>query len=306
MLGSAAQIVAIGEILWDVFPDGERLGGAPFNFAAQTARLGHSTALLSAVGDDERGRKAIAEARRLEVSTELIRTVQTPPTGHVTVSVDGGGQPDYVIHRPAAYDRLELTDAAAQAIRETPPEWVYFGTLLQTDPAAKATTLRLLDAAPKARRLYDVNLRKGSYSRELLAELLPLATVLKINGDETAEVRRLLGDPESDVEMFAREYAARYGYEGVCVTLSADGCYVLWNGREVRATRYPVSVQDAVGAGDAFAAAFVHGVSSGWTVERTADFANRVGALIASRQGATPAWTVAEAMALERQQEPRG
>lgn len=300
MLEPAAQIVAIGEILWDVFPDGERLGGAPFNFTAQAACLGHSAALLSAVADDERGNKALAEARRLEVATELIGTVKTPPTGHVTVAVDEGGQPDYVIHRPAAYDRVELADAAAQAIAANPPDWVYFGTLLQTDSAARATTLRLLDAAPRARRIYDVNLRKDSYSRELLAELLPLATVLKINASEAAEVRRLLGEPESDIETFAREYAVRYGYEGVCVTLGADGCYVLWDGREVRSQSYPVTVRDAVGSGDAFAAAFVHGVSSGWTTEKTADFANRVGSLIASRSGAVPAWTVAEAMALER------
>ena len=292
--------MAIGEILWDVFPDGERLGGAPFNFAAQAAGLGHKTALLSAVARDERGRKALAEAQRLAVATELIRTVEAPPTGHVTVSVDEDGQPDYVIHRPAAYDRVELPDEAFDALKDSPPEWVYFGTLLQIDAAARATTLRLLDAAPKARRLYDVNLRKNSYDRELLAELLPLTTVLKINGSEAAEVRRLFGEPESDIETFAREYTARYGYEGVCVTLGADGCYVLWQGREVRSESYPVKVRDAVGAGDAFAAAFVHGVLSGWTMEKTADFANRVGSLIASRSGATPAWTVAEAMALER------
>jgi len=300
MLEPAAQIVAIGEILWDVFPDGERLGGAPFNFAAQGARLGHRTALLSAVADDARGRRALDEARRLAVSTDLIQTVPSPPTGEVTVDVDEGGQPDYVIHRPAAYDRVELTDAAAEALMTNPPEWIYFGTLLQTDTAARATTLRLLDAAPGARRLYDVNLRKDSYSRELLRQLLPLATVLKLNAGETAEVRRLFGEPESDMETFAQEYAARYGYEGVCVTLGADGCHVLWDGREVRAGSYPVTVRDAVGSGDAFAAAFVHGVSSGWTTEETADFANRVGSLIASRPGAVPAWTVAEAMALER------
>jgi fructokinase len=262
--------------------------------------LGHRTALLSAVADDERGRKALAEAQRLELATEFIQTVEAPLTGYVTVAVDKAGQPDYVIHRPAAYDRVSLEGAEFEALSNNPPEWVYFGTLLQKDYAAKATTLRLLDAVPEARRLYDVNLRKDSYSRELLAQLLPLATVLKINAGEAAEVRRLFGEPESDIETFAREYAARYGFEGVCVTLGANGCYVLWNGREVRAESYPVTVRDAVGSGDAFAAAFVHGVLSGWTTERTADFANRVGSLIASRPGAVPTWTVAEAMALER------
>lgn len=292
------HIVAIGEILWDIFGAEEHLGGAPFNFAAHAARLGCRVEMLSAVGTDDRGRRALVAAESLGVSTRLVRTVESPATGSVTVTVDDLGQPDYVIHRPAAYDTVALSDRDVAALATDPPDWVYFGTLLQMAPSARAVTLKFLEAAPGANRLYDINLRKNSYSRELLAKLLPLATVLKVNVDEAAELQRLFGEPETDVQTFAREYATRFGYTGVCVTLGADGCFVLWNGEETSARGYSTVVADAVGAGDAFAAAFLHGVSSGWPIEETADFANRVGALVASRAGAVPEWAVDEAWAL--------
>jgi fructokinase len=156
----------------------------------------------------------------------------------------------------------------------------------------------VLDAVPAAKRLYDVNLRKDSYSRELLAELLPLATVLKVNADEVVEPQRLFGEVATDAQTFARSYAARYGYTGICVTLGAEGCFVLWNGEEVFARGHAIVVADAVGAGDAFAAAFLHGVSHHWPIKKTADFANRVGALVASRRGRVPDWTEDQAWAL--------
>lgn len=300
MSDSAAGIVAIGEILWDVFDGEEHLGGAPFNFAAHTARLGHKTMLLSAVAKDDRGARALEKAEELGVSTRLIRRVEKPPTGHVTVTVDAGGQPEYVIHRPAAYDAVALSDEDLAWLSTKALGWVYFGTLLQTSQAARAVTRQLFRVAPQARRIYDVNLRRDSYNRELLAELLPLATVLKINASEAEEVRRLFKEPASDVPAFAREYAERFDYEGVCVTLGAQGCYVLWKGREILSESYPVTVRDAVGAGDAFAAAFVHGVTSDWPIEKTTDFANRVGSLVASHAGAVPKWSVDQAWRLVR------
>lgn len=296
----SGRVIAVGEILWDVFDTEEHLGGAPLNFSVQAARLGHHVELLSAVAKDDRGRKALALAEQLPVSTALISVVDAPPTGHVTVTVDDDGQPDYVIHRPAAYDALSLTADALSSFVAQPPDWIYFGTLLQTNAAAHAVTKQLLESAPTASRLYDVNLRRDSYSRELLAELLPLATILKINVDEVAEVRRLFGEPSSDLSSFAHTYADRYGYKGICITLGADGCYLYWDGREMQSPSYPVVPRDTVGAGDAFTGAFLHGVINEWPIEKTADFANRVGALIASRPGAVPEWSSDEAWALRR------
>lgn len=292
------HIVAIGEILWDVFGADEHLGGAPFNFAAHGARMRGRVDMISAVSDDDRGRRALAEAEKLGVSTRFMNTVEAPPTGVVTVAVDGAGQPDYVIHRPAAYDAVSISEQTLEQLARSPPDWVYFGTLHNTDPQALATTRRLLEAVPAVPRFYDVNLRKDSYSRELLAELLPLATVLKVNVDEAAEIQRLFGEPVTDAVTFAREYAARFAYLGVCVTLGGAGCSVLWSGEELTAPGYTADVEDTVGAGDAFAAAFIHGVSSDWPIEKTADFSNRVGALVASRPGAVPEWTAKDAWEL--------
>jgi fructokinase len=292
------HIVAIGEILWDVFGEDEYLGGAPFNFAAHAACLGAHVDLVSAVAVDDRGRRALAAAQKLGVTTELTTTVDTPPTGSVTVAIDAAGQPDYTIHRPAAYDAVSISETALKQLAISPPDWIYFGTLLNTDPRALATTRRLLDALPETSRFYDVNLRKDSYSRELLAILLPLATVLKVNADEATELQRLFGDPVTSSPAFARQYAARYGYKGVCVTQGAEGSFVFWQGKGHTAAGHVTTVTDAVGAGDAFAAALVHGLSNDWPIEKTADFANRVGALIAARQGAVPRWTVDEAWAL--------
>lgn len=289
------NILSVGEILWDVVEGDERLGGAPFNFAAQAARLGATVGMVSAVGDDDRGRRALKRARELGVKTNWIRTTSAHPTGHVTVTLEDG-QPDYVIHRPAAYDDVGLSEKDIEAIQAFAPDWIYFGTLHHTDRRPRAALERLLGALPRAQRFYDVNLRKESYSAELLADLLPHADVLKINQAEVAEVAGLLGMNEKS---FVRDAAEKFGLQAVCVTLAENGSRVWSPEGQLRAPGYTVRVADAVGAGDAYAAAFVHGLSRGWTMSETADFANRVGAVIASKSGATPEWSVEEARALE-------
>ena len=288
------NILSVGEILWDLVDGEERLGGAPFNFAAQAARLGENVAMISAVGEDDRGRRALARAEQLGVDTRWLQTTDAHPTGHVTVTLQDG-QPDYVIHRPAAYDDIRLSDADLQDIRGFAPDWVYFGTLHQVDPRPRETHGRILSALPDAKRFYDVNLRKDSYSAALLSHLLPLADALKINDDEVREVSTLLGLDAGD---FAAEAARRFGLETVCITRGGSGCSVWSHGETVESAGYSVEVADAVGAGDAFAAAFLHALGGGRSVRDTADFANRVGAVIASKAGAIPMWEVAEALAL--------
>ena len=123
-------IFSIGEILWDVFPDSVRLGGAPFNFAVNAHRLGHRVIFLSAVGNDDRGRDALQRAAALGLTTEFIQTAADQLTGSVSVRLDAEGHPDFTIHRPAAYDCLTLDDAQLQRLAELRPDWIYFGTLV--------------------------------------------------------------------------------------------------------------------------------------------------------------------------------
>jgi fructokinase len=269
-------ILSIGEILWDVFPDTARLGGAPFNFAVHAHRLGHRVIFLSAVADDERGRAALGRAAELGLTTEFIQVAAGRPTGSVSVRLDAEGHPDFTIHRPAAYDCLTLDERQLARLAELRPDWIYFGTLYPMEGHAREVLRSVMDAVPGARRFYDVNLRRGCYTPELVRELLALAAAVKLNDDE-AELFPDLGAAPS-----------------VAITRGEKGCLVRIGNDRAECPGYPVKVADTVGAGDAFAAAFLHGLAAGWSAARTGDFANRLGALVASRAGAVPAWSPAE------------
>lgn len=291
------NIVSIGEVLWDVFPSGERLGGAPFNFSAHAATLGHRVSFVSGAGRDERGLRAIEEMTRLGVDTTFVASVPGVPTGFVTVQLDAG-EPSYTIHRPAAYDFPSLDASQFEALLESRPAWIYYGTLAQSSAAVRSLTRRIVDGLPAAQRFYDVNLRPENDDPALVGELLTGTTFVKLNEHETNRLAVSFSLPASPVETFARALSERFGCAGACVTLGARGCAILYHGAFVECPGYPVRVQDAVGAGDAFSAALLHGLALDQPLARTGDFANRVGALVASKSGAIPAWTLAEAQAL--------
>jgi fructokinase len=292
--GLSAPIVAIGEVLWDVFPNAAcLLGGAPLNFSVHAGRLGMHPILISAVGADELGRKAAAEIRGTGLDMSFIRQSSMWPTGTAEVELEEDGQPHFRIVRPAAYDDVVLTNSELNRVQKLDPSWIYYGTLFASRKEGCATLLRLLDAVPRAKRFYDVNLRPGGESLELVTELLAAAQVVKLNESEAERVGRHLNLPES-LEAFCREASARFGWRAVCVTLGENGCALLSGGHFARVRGVPIKVADTVGAGDAFAAAFVYGLSHSWPAAEIAKFANRVGALVASRAGAIPEWSILE------------
>jgi len=288
------RILSIGEILWDVFDEGEHLGGAPFNFAAHAAQLGHEVYFLSAVGEDERGRRALARVRELGLTDRYISRLPGAPTGTVTVELSSDGQPSFTIHRPAAYDLVDLSGEQLDCLAAARPDWICFGTLHQMHPGARRLTRRVLAAIPSARRFYDVNLRPDSYTPELVRELLDTASVVKLNDGEVTALGELLGLPVASLETFCLANAERFGWQAVCVTRGADGCSLLLDDEYIEAPGLTVDVADTVGAGDAFSAAFLHGLGAGWPPAEIAAFANRVGAFVAGRPGAIPAWTPAD------------
>jgi len=269
------RLASIGEILWDLIGGQELLGGATFNFSVQLSRLGHDVAFISAVGDDDRGRRALEAAARLGLSTRFIRIVKDAPTGTVSVTIDAQGQPSYVLNRPAAYDFAEIPG------EEIDPAWLYHGTLHFMELRIYA----LRHSFPDARRFYDVNLRKDSYTPALVMELLQLADVVKLNDEEVLQVQRMAGTSHGSIETFCRDFAARFQWDAVCVTRGERGCAILKGDEYIEAEGVPVKVADTVGAGDAFAAAFLHGLDLGWTPEKIGGFANRLGAMVASRPG---------------------
>src|SRR5919108_3848375 len=137
------NFISLGEVLWDVVGEAEHLGGAPLNFAAHAAKLGHDPYLVSAVGTDERGNRALSRIRALGLSTEYIHSLPNYPTGYVGVTLHDGGQPCFTIHRPAAYDFTELAPDQLKQLALTTPAWVYLGTLAQTSSIVRSTTSRL-------------------------------------------------------------------------------------------------------------------------------------------------------------------
>lgn len=293
------KVIVLGEVLWDIVGDREHLGGAPLNFAVNAKRLGHDVSFVSAVGRDPRGDRALEQIKEFGLFSDFVTVLPHQPTGTVTVSVGDTGQPEYLIHRPAAYDFPALNNSEFDRLVCSGADWIYYGTLQQLSPVAHDLLLQVLASIPSSRRFYDVNLRRNSHNPELVNELVRHSSVIKLNEEEAAEVSAVLGIRAASVESFCRECRDRFDLRAVCVTRGAQGCALL-SGEYVEALGYEVAVVDTIGAGDAFSAGLLHGLDAGWPVMQVADFANRLGALVAGRHGGTPAWSLEEVYALDR------
>jgi fructokinase len=236
--------------------------------------------------------------KQMGLCTRHVRQITGYPTGTASVVLDASGQPRFSINHPAAYDFSLLSEQEANQLCSLPPDLIYFGTLCQMSASARQATLTLLEGCSAPHHFYDVNLRADSYEPGLVRELMSRATVVKVNDDEVRAIAEMLGRPIHSLEHFCRSYAEKFRWEAVCVTRGAQGCVLLMKDLFGVYAGYRVMVADTIGAGDAFAAALAHGLVSGWEAPKTADFANRVGALVASHAGATPAWTREEAARL--------
>lgn len=296
-LPEGKHVLAVGEVLWDVFEHSKRLGGAPLSFSVHAKRLGFDPRLISAVGSDTLGECAMRCIASLGLDGALIQRTCQFDTGTAQVEIGPGEQTRFVISRPAAYDSLAISDDHRELLRKWDPSWLYYGTLFAARPQGRAVLDRLFEAFPSTLRFYDLNLRPGFDSPALVLDLLARADVVKVNEDELAAIHEFAG-LSLNLESFCREGAKRYGWQAIAVTLGERGCAVLLGGVYLEAPGYAVEVADPVGAGDAFAAAFLHGLTSRWPVGKVAEFANRVGAIVASRPGAIPDWTLEEALKL--------
>jgi len=295
------KILSVGEVLWDVFGDVEYLGGAPLNFSVASQRLGDQAALLTAIGNDERGIRALKDIHALGLTTTFVQHVSGHPTGTALVNSDQDRNTVFTIDRPAAFDFLVIDAPTLDRAARFAPDWLYFGTLAQSNPNTDIELIRLVESLPNTKRFYDVNLRTGHWNLSLVKKLSSVADVLKLNQQEAQLLFELTHQHSTyDLEAFCHHWSSAYNISTICVTLGNNGCVIFTDNALSFFEGFRVEVVDTVGAGDAFAAAFLHGLSAGWPVEKNATFANALGALVVGRPGATTDWTIEEVYALAR------
>jgi fructokinase len=296
MNGAAGLAVGVGELLWDRLPGGDAIGGAPFNVVSHLARLGHRAAYLTAVGQDAPGDAAIAEMAATGIDTSLVGRVAGVPTGLAQVTFGAGGSPAFEFRRPAAFEWWDAGRPVLAQITGRRPSFLVYGTLAQLRPQARDTLRQITAGCQEALRLYDVNLRDGWWSADVVTELLRLASVVKLSESEARELAPALGVPwdGASPKTFSAGLAARLGLRGVAVTAGPDAAALWLDGVFASAAPPPAEVADAVGAGDAFAAGLLDAIGRQLGAAAALRRANALGTLVASRRGAQPHWTEAE------------
>ncbi len=278
------NIIGFGEILWDLLPDGKQLGGAPANFAYVSSQLGNHGIVLSRVGDDELGRAILDELRSKNLSTDNIQIDEKHQTGIVNVSLDGG-QPSYEIVENVAWDFLKLSDEWRK-IAET-SDAVCFGSLAQRNPVSQKTICEFINLTKKL-RIFDVNLRQQFFSPKVLRKSLNLANVVKLNHEELPIIAEMFEIKTINPIKTAQRLLAQFGLKLICVTRGANGSFLVTKKEISENAGLKIQVKDTIGAGDAFTAALAHGILRRWQLNEINEFANKVGAFVASNTGAMP------------------
>jgi fructokinase len=273
-------------MLWDVFPDGAQFGGAPANFACHAATFGGRAAMVSRVGEDDWGTRALEILAQRGVITEHVARDAQHPTGTVQVALDAAGKPTFTIAENVAWDHLAWSAGLETVAQDAGA--VCFGTLGQRCDESRETIQRFIRATPPSTlRIYDINLRPPFYNDRLILESVELANVLKLNDDELPHLGSLCGLSGSDRELM-RQLADRFGLECIALTRGAEGA-VLLRGEQINEhPGVPADVVDTVGAGDSYTAALATGLLRGLELERINQTACRVAAYVCSRAGATP------------------
>lgn len=284
------KVLAFGEILWDIIEGNEHLGGAPFNFAAHMAQCGNNAFIVSRLGNDDLGRRAFNRSKVHDVDVSLIQWDELYPTGVVDVELKNG-QPDYVIRANAAYDYISedhILDFLAQNYFDV----FYFGSLVQRNPVSMQALHAILSRNQFKHIFYDVNLRKSGYSEQIVKDSLAVCTILKLNSEEVGTISQMLTGSNLPNREFCKYVKTRHpSISLIIITAAENGCFI-YESELLYIPGTPVDVCDAVGAGDAFSAAFMHIYAASGHAARAAKIANQVGGFVATRAGAIPEYSL--------------
>lgn len=280
-------VVGMGEALWDVLPEGKKIGGAPANFAYHVSQFGLPSCVVSAIGDDALG-KEIIENFTSKGLDQLIAEVPYP-TGTVQVEIDQTGIPLYDIKENVAWDNIPYTEHLDALAKRT--KAVCFGSLAQRNVVSRETINHFLDTMPKdddSLIVFDVNLRQGFYNKEILCKSMQNCNILKINDEELITVSRMFGYPGIDLQDKCWILLGKYNLKMLILTCGINGSYVFTPGNVSFQPTPKVEVIDTVGAGDSFTAAFIASILKGKSVTEAHTIAVKTSAFVCTQKGAMP------------------
>lgn len=280
-------VVGIGEALWDILPEGKKIGGAPANFAYHVSQFGLQSQVVSAVGDDKLGNEILENFGEKGLNV-LIDKVEYP-TGVVQVQLDAEGVPCYDIKENVAWDNIPFTDRLERLAKRTCA--VCFGSLAQRNVVSRQTINAFLDAMPNGKgqyKIFDINLRQGFYTKEILCNSMEQCNILKINDEELVTVSRMFGYPGIDLQDKCWILIAKYNLEMLILTCGVNGSYVFTPGKVSFVETPTVQVADTVGAGDSFTGAFIAAILKGKSVSEAHQLAVNLSAFVCTQNGAMP------------------
>ena len=278
-------IVGLGEALWDVLPDGKKLGGAPANFAYHAAQFGLDTIAISALGEDKLAEETIDALKEHNLNYLMPRVPY--PTGTVQVTLTGDGIPTYDIKENVAWDNIPLTDEMLEVAKNA--RAVCFGSLAQRNVVSRENIHKFLDATPDdCVKIFDINLRQQFYTKEVIKESLKSCNILKINDEELVLIGRMFGYPGLDIENKCWLILGKYNLDMLVLTCGTNGSYVFTPGQMSFQETPKVEVADTVGAGDSFTGSFVGSILNGKPVPEAHKTAVQVSAFVCTQNGAMP------------------
>ncbi|MFA9191652.1 carbohydrate kinase [Flavobacterium sp. FZUC8N2.13] len=276
--------VCFGEILFDIFLEHKKIGGAPLNVASRLSSLGIDVAMISAIGNDTNGKELTEYLNGVGINTTAIQLKENYPTGVVNVILNEKGNASYDINYPSAWDKIELSNVNTSIVAEA--DFFVYGSLSSRDAVSRNTLDELLKVAKY--KIFDVNLRSPHYTKKNILELLQAANFIKFNDEELNEICEDLHSNKKSLEQNIKFIAKETNTEIVCVTLGSHGAVLYCNDRFYHNCGFKVNVVDTVGSGDSFLASLITKLLSGEDPQYAINFASAIGAIVAQNEGANP------------------
>lgn len=281
------KITCFGEVLWDIFPNHKKIGGAPLNVANRLNSFGNDVTIITAIGHEENGSKLLNFIKENNINASCVQVNREYKTGKVKVMLDHKGSASYDIKYPRAWDKIRLTEINKKVVKNS--DAFVFGSLVARDESSRSTLYALLELAKY--KFFDLNLRTPYYTKEVLFYLMEKADFIKFNDDELYEVSKYMGSKYNSLEQNLMYIAEKTNTKHICVTKGEHGAVLLYNEKLYYNSGFLIKVVDTVGAGDSFFGSLISQLLNKTSPQESLDFACAVGALVAQSEGANPKLT---------------